>query len=1074
MPQGRNSLAWTLRVLLVLAASFALTAGATLADNFVNFEEPQTQPITVIRLEIPGIAQPAPVSNYALKAEAELEPIVLNVLAVANTPDNSVEFYEADFPWGFLGRVRSGLGPVTVRWNEEHQRLYVCNFSGDSVSMVHLWLNANGSLGYALERIVDVGDEPSDIAFSPDDATAYVTLSSQSGITVRNATDLSVVNAFDRLNITVGSEDQAVKMPRQIAVDSNGRMMVLNLMGELAPPLSGLTYDLDLYVEEAGGVVSQVNGLGTTNHAFAFSADGTKMFVVGTRAGHFDGTGVVQVSQLVTGFVQSWLWVLDVPPTGAPVPVAESVAGPGPSWPVLQSINLNRDYSVAALTEVTPKSQALSQPTDVVVLSDQDGGVQKLFLTAYHSDKIARLQPDANAPGGWDIKRIKIPVLKPAQKYTIAGPRGLTIGKRLKNRVGSNDTFVFVANRLDNTVAVVSTTSETIVGHFSLQYDPTPDVIRVGREHLYDAERHSGNGMVSCASCHVDARTDGLPWNLGEDKIGPPIGPGFHDRNGQTLITMPDFPDDKGPMITQTLLGLVNYPTNEAGQGLFTNAPYHWRGDKDTVDDFNEAFVNLQGTPNVSGDPNDPKGLSDPKMRDYRLFVNTLRHPPNPDQARDRRQTGVLGDDPNDTSLATGTNLGMVLYHNHLAVDVRSCSDCHSTGNGSSSSSTLTFSVPRTVTTGPDQEQPIETAALRSIRQRESQIFTATENLKTANFGLMHDGVLLFASSLENFIAITFGTMTAGERLAVIEFVQQFDTGIAPAAGLAHTLGQPNDNFILDLLEDQVREANIGVAVHVRSGNTVKGYWYDTTVSPAMYREEGSTTNLLSRATLQSMAAAGDTVIFQGCPLGTERRWASATGKATVLTGQPSGITLEAMAPPTHWLGVAGLNQFAWQLPPGILPTNSNMWTRDAFQQALIPTPSFGIPMKRHEPPRRFRVTGDNIRPGAQLHIGMPMTAPQSAPLTYVSLDLYPTQYTGDGGRQIWETSEDMAPNMTLVMLNGGPWAPDVVATFQRTTTTPNLQPVLWNGFEALVQNEDGSLSTNTGVFHVLTVQDGR
>lgn len=47
-------------------------------------------------------------------------------------------------------------------------------------------------------------------------------------------------------------------------------------------------------------------------------------------------------------------------------------------------------------------------------------------------------------------------------------------------------------------------------------YDPTPELVRAGRHHLYDARATSGTGLVSCASCHVDARLDGLAWDLGD------------------------------------------------------------------------------------------------------------------------------------------------------------------------------------------------------------------------------------------------------------------------------------------------------------------------------------------------------------------------------------------------------------------------------------------------------------------------------------------------------------------------------------------------------------------------------
>lgn len=1073
----------TAQRLTLLLVTLTLAVLPLAADPFVNFEEPQTQPITVFNLTSPGAVEPGETlpleGDKAISEPAPIPTIERRFLAVANTPDNSVEIYDANYPWPFVTRLHSGHGPVTLRWNNGHKRLYACNFSGDSVSVYKMSLRNDGNLVAQLERIVDVGDEPSDIAFSADNTEATITLSSQSGVTIRDAVTLSAITTFERLDLPVGSETHAVKAPRQIWIDSNDRKIILNLMGEIGDD-GFFDYDLDLYVDDPVTGKAKVEDVGSTHHAFAVSPDHSLLFVAGTRARHLDPTavGVAGVSAQPTGFVESWFWTFSLPSSGAPSLVAEAPAGAGP-WPTFQSINLNRDYTQPALTAVAP-ADALSQPTDIAVISGTDNAIDKIFITAFHSDAVARLRPDVNAPGGWDIHKIAIPVLSPVDGYSVAGPRGLAVGKRLRNEAGSTETFVFANNRLDNTVVVISAGSEQIVGHFPLQNDPTDLVVRTGRKHLYNAASTSGSGIVACASCHVDARTDGLGWNLGGPGGGPAIGDGFHDQNGLTLITTPEFPEDKGLMITQNLLGLVNYPINEGSQFMFTNAPYHWRGDKPAFDDFNEAFVNLQGTPDI-GDPGDPKGLTDADMRDYRLFVNTLRHPPNPDQALDRRQSGILGAEPDDPTASTGANLGMAMFHLANTVGNRACIDCHSLPEGSSNTATIAVNITRTTTSGvPDpQLHPIETAALRNVRQRERQILTLTENTQTANFGLMHDGFSFSAPSLEQFglqfTATLPGPDQTAQVIALIEFLQQYDTGIAPTSTLVHTLGQANDTAMLDILEDQVLEANADLAVLTRKNNNVKGYWYDITASPPVYREEG-TANTETRANLEARAASGETVVFQGCPLGTSRRWASAAGvPSQIASGQvPGNITLEAMAPPTPWVGITGINTMAWAASASSPPTNSNMWTRQAFQQALIPTPSFGVDVERHEPARRFRVSGDNILPGALLHIGIPTQTPQSAPIQVATMELYPTQYTGAEGRQIWETSQELAPYMTLALLNGGFWAPDVAATFLRTTTTPNLQPNTWNGYLAVVQNEDGTISNNLSQFQVLTVQDGR
>jgi cytochrome c peroxidase len=121
------------------------------------------------------------------------------------------------------------------------------------------------------------------------------------------------------------------------------------------------------------------------------------------------------------------------------------------------------------------------------------------------------------------------------------GPRALAVHR--------NGLALYVLNRLSNSVSVVDIESERVV-HELMMRDPTPDYIRAGRGYLFDAKL-SGNGTVSCASCHVDGDRDGLAWDLGD-----PGGTMFNNGTAQAVHPM------KGPLLTQTLRGL-------AGEKLF-------------------------------------------------------------------------------------------------------------------------------------------------------------------------------------------------------------------------------------------------------------------------------------------------------------------------------------------------------------------------------------------------------------------------------------------------------------------------------------------------------------------------
>src|SRR5439155_11329759 len=133
-----------------------------------------------------------------------------------------------------------------------------------------------------------------------------------------------------------------------------------------------------------------------------------------------------------------------------------------------------------------------------------------MWVTAFGSDRVAKVDPN-----GVVLSRIEVgPAIgSAADSRNKRGPRGLALGARL-----------YVLNRIANSVSVINTSSETVERELPTgSFDPTPAVIRQGRRFLYDAKL-SGAGMVSCASCHIDAEMDLIAWDLGDPNgsMSPP------------------------------------------------------------------------------------------------------------------------------------------------------------------------------------------------------------------------------------------------------------------------------------------------------------------------------------------------------------------------------------------------------------------------------------------------------------------------------------------------------------------------------------------------------------------------
>src|ERR1044071_3814437 len=96
-------------------------------------------------------------------------------------------------------------------------------------------------------------------------------------------------------------------------------------------------------------------------------------------------------------------------------------------------------------------------------------------------------------------------------------------------------------------------------------------------------------------------------WDLG-DQTGDIIN--ITNRN---FLLTPErtnsFHPMKGPMVTQTL------------QDIIGHEPFHWRGDRESIEQFNKTFPALLGRDDM---------LTDVEMAEFKTFLASIRFPPNP------------------------------------------------------------------------------------------------------------------------------------------------------------------------------------------------------------------------------------------------------------------------------------------------------------------------------------------------------------------------------------------------------------------------------------------------------------
>ena len=319
------------------------------------------------------------------------------------------------------------------------------------------------------------------------------------------------------------------------------------------------------------------------------------------------------------------------------------------------------------------------------------------------------------------------------------GPTGVVIHD-------ANDR-AYVLNRFEGSLSSIDLTSNTETARVSF-FDPTPAAVRVGRRHLYDTHATSGLGQVSCASCHIDSRMDRLAWDLG-DPTGEmkEVGASTHNL-GAGILTLDDgfthFHPMKGPMTTQTM------------QDIIGKEPHHWRGDRDGIEEFNNAFVGLLG-----GD----RKLTDAEMQEFEDYLATIFFPPNPFRNLDNslpenlKMPGHYTTDrfgeagrplPNGNARRALENLYRPLLRG-IDRGALACVTCHTLPIGIGSDTALSGLTFRSIPAGPKGERHHAMVSVDGSSQRSIKIAQLrnlydkvgcemTQKKSRAGFGFLHDG----------------------------------------------------------------------------------------------------------------------------------------------------------------------------------------------------------------------------------------------------------------------------------------------------------------------------------------------
>ncbi|MCC6143163.1 MAG: hypothetical protein IT368_05085, partial [Candidatus Hydrogenedentes bacterium] len=672
-----------LRPGFLLAVLVAAALSATAQSGFINFETPQVHPLD-------------------LSPDGAL-------LAACNTADNRVEIFDVSGATPEpLASIPVGLEPVTARFRTSVE-LWVVNQISDSVSVVDL---TSGNVAATVRTL----DEPADVVFAGNPARAFVSCSQVNMVQVFDPANLSAagtavaINGEDPRALAVSADGSKVyaavyesgngttilgggsagggtiSFPPNVVDDANTPHGVMNPPfnaasafepaknpGNGTPPKVGLIVrqdengvwrddtgadwtafvsganagqsgrpvgwtliDHDVAMIDANSLsVSYIDRLMNINMALAVNPASGDIAVVGTEA-----INEVRFEPMVNGiFVRTHL----------------ALADPATADASIFDLNPHLDYSVSQLPQ-TERDKSLGDPRGIV----WNGDGTKAYITGMGSNNVVVV--DASGARAGLSETIDVG----------AGPTGIAL-----SATGST---AYVLNRFEGTISAIDLSTETESARVAF-YDPTPEFVQVGRRHLFDTHATSGLGQVSCASCHVDARMDRLSWDLGDPSgtikslANLNLGGDIPGLDG-SLGSFDPFHPMKGPMSTQTL------------QDIIGHEPFHWRGDRLGLEEFNPAYTGLLG---------DDQQLSPQEMQEFKDYLETLYFPPNPFRNLDNTLPTNLPLDGHYTTGrfgAAGLPLpngnaarGLDLYRDQtrrLDQGVAACVSCHAlpAGNG--------------------------------------------------------------------------------------------------------------------------------------------------------------------------------------------------------------------------------------------------------------------------------------------------------------------------------------------------------------------------------------------------------
>ncbi len=836
-------------------------------------------------------------------------------LAVAHTADNRVQLFDISLGYPTrLGHVKVGVDPVSVRFRDNNE-LWIVNHISDSITVVD----------FENKRVINTlqtNDEPFDVVFA--NGKAFVSCSSVNQILVYQLSDVnlppSVINvmAEDPRAMTVNNDGSKVYVasfesgnkttvlaggldetmgtltfpnnpvnrdaspyqgqnpppndgnnflpamntdlptPPKVSLiikqtndgrwlDDNGQdwtHMVSGDQAELSGRIPGwklLDHDVTV-IDTATNEVSYISGLMNIGMAIGYNAAKNQVTMIGT-----DAINEIRYEPILNGiFVRANLGIVN----------ANDINNP-----IVRDLNPHLDYLTSKVNQ-SVRNQSIGDPRGIVWNSSGNRG----YVTGMGSNNVIVI--DQN---GTRIDRIEVG----------EGATGIAMDE--------NNNRLYVWNHFEASLSTVDINNNSEIAKTQV-FNPLPIAIQEGRKFLYGTHETSGLGQAACASCHVDARMDKLAWDLGD----PSGEVKEFNQNCQTQVSgvsnfdCTDFHPMKGPMMTQTF------------QDIIGNEPFHWRGDRDGIEEFNGAFKSING---------DDVQLTSDEMQKFKAMLATITFPPNPFRNLDNTLPTSIDLTNHYTSgrfspagepLGVGDpQNGLELFNLGLLDNVFQCGSCHTlpTGmavNGSLKLGAINASIGgETMPLGPNDanhlgivsvdgstQKAIKTPQLRNLYDKVGFEMSRSESL--LGFGFLHDGAI---DSVARFLSAGAFSVDSDQEVAdLVALMMAFsgselDNGSIPLgaipeesqdthAGVGRQYTLLNATQMSNQVDEFITIASSGKVDLIVDASSDNSYLYDS-LQEVFVSEQGESISSLG---LMSMANQEKPLTYSLVPKGLGER----------------------------------------------------------------------------------------------------------------------------------------------------------------------------------------------------------